>query len=54
MFRARVTELFGMEYPVIGGCMRWTALRIIGRAPSKGAPRGGAAEKVHWMGMEVS
>ncbi|MBC7231248.1 MAG: nitronate monooxygenase [Actinobacteria bacterium] len=23
MFRTRITELFGIEYPVIGGCMQW-------------------------------
>ncbi|MDD3717588.1 MAG: nitronate monooxygenase family protein [Actinomycetota bacterium] len=23
MFRTRITELFGIEYPVLGGCMQW-------------------------------
>jgi nitronate monooxygenase len=23
MFRTRITELFGIDYPVIGGCMQW-------------------------------
>ncbi len=23
MFKTRITELFGIEYPVIGGCMQW-------------------------------
>jgi nitronate monooxygenase len=23
LFRTRISELFGIEYPVLGGCMQW-------------------------------
>ena len=42
MIRTKLTEMLGIEYPIVQGCMQW-----ISRAPPVGGRRPGAAVVEH-------